>query len=49
METLFMMTDGAYSYLSSTIIKEIIRFGGSVEGMVPPAIAEQLKRKLLGT
>lgn len=49
METLFMMTDGAYSYLSSSIIKEIIRFGGSAEGMVPPAIADQLKRKLLGS
>ena len=46
METLFMMTDGAYSYLSSTIIKEIIRFGGSVDGMVPPFIAERLKQKL---
>ncbi len=49
METLFMMTDGAYSYLSSSIIKEIIRFGGSAEGMVPTAIVEQLKRKLLGS
>lgn len=48
METIFMMTDGAYSYLSSTIIKEIIRFGGSAEGMVPPAIADLLKRKLAG-
>lgn len=46
METLFMMTDGAYSYLSSTIIKEIMRFGGSVDGMVPPLIAERLKKKL---
>lgn len=46
METLFMMTDGQYSYLSSTIIKEIIRFGGTVDGMVPPHIAEELKRKL---
>lgn len=46
METVFMMTDGAYSYLSSTIIKEIIRFGGSVDGMVPPLIAERLKTKL---
>lgn len=46
METLFMMTDSGYSYLSSTIIKEISRFGGSVDGMVPPFIAERLKQKL---
>ncbi len=45
METLFMMTDSAYSYLSSTIIKEISRFGGSVEGMVPPMIAAALTTK----
>lgn len=45
METVFMMTDAAYSYLSSTIIKEIARFGGSVEGMVPPAIVEHLTHK----
>jgi pantetheine-phosphate adenylyltransferase len=46
METFFMMTDSQYSYLSSTIIKEISRFGGTVDGMVPPVIAEELKRKL---
>ncbi len=48
METIFMMTDGAYSYLSSTIIKEIVRFGGSVDGMVPDPINDELKKKLQG-
>ncbi len=46
METVFMMTDAACSYLSSTIIKEIARFGGDVTGMIPPVIAEELRNKV---
>jgi pantetheine-phosphate adenylyltransferase len=49
METIFMMTDAAYSYLSSTIIKEIVRFGGSVTGMVPEFIAADLNQKFAGS
>ena len=44
-ETMFMMTDAKYSYLSSTLIKEIVRFGGSVSSMVPPLVEEKLKEK----
>ncbi len=45
LETVFMMTDARYSYLSSTLIKEIVRFGGSVSSMVPPLVEEKLKEK----
>ncbi|MHB8232869.1 MAG: pantetheine-phosphate adenylyltransferase [bacterium] len=41
-ETIFMMTAEKYSFLSSTIVKEISRLGGDVSGMVPPAIADEL-------
>lgn len=44
-ETVFMMTNAEYSYLSSSIIKEIAGFGGSVEGLVPEVVDEYLKRK----
>ena len=44
-ETVFMMTNAEYSYLSSGIIKEVAGFGGSVKGLVPPIVEEYLKRK----
>ena len=45
-ETIFMMTNAEYSYLSSSIIKEVANFGGSVEGLVPKVVEKYLKRKL---
>lgn len=45
-ETVFMMTNAEYSYLSSSIIKEVAGFGGSVKGLVPQIVEEYLKRKL---
>ncbi|MBI3919948.1 MAG: pantetheine-phosphate adenylyltransferase [Armatimonadetes bacterium] len=46
METLFMMTQPEHGYLSSRIVKEIARFGGQVDQMVPGVVATQLKEKL---
>jgi pantetheine-phosphate adenylyltransferase len=45
-ETVFMMPAAEYSYLRASIIKEIARFGGSVEGFVPEIAKEYLTRKL---
>ena len=45
-EILYMMTEGKYAHLSSSIIKEIITFGGSGGGMIHPVVAEKLKEKL---
>jgi len=45
-ETVFMMTNAEYSYLSSSIIKEVAGFGGSVHGLVPTVVEEALKLKL---
>jgi pantetheine-phosphate adenylyltransferase len=44
-ETFFMMTEGKYSYLSSTVIKEIARLGGDISNMVPPLVAKRVKQK----
>ncbi len=41
-ETIFMMTAEKYSFLSSTIVKEISRLGGDISSMVPRAIASEL-------
>ena len=40
-ETLYLMADPQYSFLSSSGVKEIASFGGSVESLVPPAVAER--------
>lgn len=39
-ETLFMMTNSKYSYLSSSIVKEIACFGGDIKDLVPSAVYE---------
>ncbi len=45
-ETVFMMTSPDFGYLSSTLIREAARFGGSVDGLVPAPVARRLGRKL---
>lgn len=49
LETLFMMTEGKYAHLSSSIIKEVVMFGGSLSGMIHPLVEEALRKNLLGT
>lgn len=41
-DTIFFMTALEHSYLSSTLVKEIARFGGDVSRMVPPAVVRRL-------
>ncbi len=47
-ETLFMVANPAFSFLSSSIVKEVARFGGSVEGLVPAEVARRLKERIGG-
>lgn len=47
-ETFFMMTNPRYSYLSSSIVKEIARFNGSVSDLVPTVVEEALRAKYNG-
>ena len=47
-ETLFLMPRGAYTYLSSTIIKEIGRLGGDTSAFVPPLVGQALREKYHG-
>lgn len=44
-ETIFMMTNPKFSYLSSSIVKEIARFHGPVDELVPDVVQEALKSK----
>jgi len=45
-ETIFMSTDPEYLVLRSSSIKELASFGGDVSNMVPPPVADALRKKL---
>lgn len=45
-EIIYMMTEGKYAHLRSSIIKEIIAFGGSGCGMIHPVVEKKLKEKV---
>jgi len=45
-ETIFMMTSNKYSYLSSSLIKEVAKFGGCVKGLIPEVVEKELYRKI---
>ena len=45
-ETLFLTTSPVYSFLSSSLVKEVARFGGDVADFVPPVVAERLAQRL---
>jgi pantetheine-phosphate adenylyltransferase len=45
-ETLFMPTSPLYSFLSSSLVKEVATFGGDVTGLVPDLVVEKLREKL---
>jgi len=47
-ETVFMMTNPKYSYLSSSIVKEIAAYQGDVTDLVPPEVEEALRLKRRG-
>ncbi len=42
-DTFFISTSPQYSFLSSSLVKEVARFGGDVSSMVPPIVAERLR------
>jgi pantetheine-phosphate adenylyltransferase len=47
-ETVFLMADGEYSHVSSTLIKQVARFGGAdaLERFVPPELIEPIMTKM---
>ena len=47
-ETVFLMASEAHSFLSSKLVKEVIRLGGKITGLVPPSIEGRLRKRLLG-
>lgn len=45
-ESIFVMSNPAYGYVSSSIVRELAMLGGPVERLVPPCVAEALSEKL---
>lgn len=46
-ETFFMMTNNKYSFLSSSIVKDIAKYGATVSDLVPLTVEEALRKKFL--
>lgn len=44
-EAVFMMPSEEYTFLSSTLVKEVAYFGGSVKGLVPEAVEKAIREK----
>jgi len=45
-ETIFMMANEAYSFISSRMVKEVFGLGGSISGLVPPSVEARLHRRM---
>ncbi|MGV0340812.1 pantetheine-phosphate adenylyltransferase [Corynebacterium mastitidis] len=44
-DTFFLLTDEKYGYISSTLCKEVARYGGDISGLLPPHVAEAVRAK----
>ena len=47
-DTVFVPTDPEWSFLASSLVKEVARFGGDITRFVPPKVAERLRERLSG-
>lgn len=47
-ESVFVMTGEDYFFVTGKLVREVASFGGDVSGMVPPVVAEGLRRKFAG-
>jgi pantetheine-phosphate adenylyltransferase len=46
METVFMATRSEWSFISSSLVKEVAKLGGSIDGLVPSSVEKALKERL---
>ncbi len=47
-ETIFLSTDTNFSFLSSSLVKEVAKFNGEIKHMVPPAVEKDLREYFSG-
>jgi pantetheine-phosphate adenylyltransferase len=48
LDTMFVTAKPSWAFLSSSLVKEVARYGGSVEGLVPPGVAKALAERFRG-
>lgn len=48
-DTFFLLTDEKYGYISSSLLKEVAKYGGDVHGLLPDAVAHAVKEKYRNT
>ncbi|EOD00885.1 pantetheine-phosphate adenylyltransferase [Caldisalinibacter kiritimatiensis] len=48
LETFFLMTNNKYSFLSSSLVKEVAKFGGDISRVVPNVVEDAINEKLKG-
>lgn len=46
-ETVFLMSGEAYSFISSRLVKEVFGLGGSISGLVPPSVEVRLRNRIM--
>ena len=45
MDTVFVTAKPSWAFLSSSLVKEVARYGGAIEGLVPPGVAKALEER----
>ena len=45
-ETIFMMANETYSFISSRLVKEVFGLGGNISGLVPASVEERMQRRI---
>jgi pantetheine-phosphate adenylyltransferase len=48
LDTIFVTTMPSWAFLSSSLVKQVAQYGGSVEGLVPPGVSKALKERSAG-
>jgi pantetheine-phosphate adenylyltransferase len=49
LETIFLLAGEQYSFISSKLVKEVIRLGGNITGLVPPTVEQRLRERFRRT
>jgi pantetheine-phosphate adenylyltransferase len=48
LDTIFVTTMPSWAFLSSSLVRQVARYGGSVDGLVPPGVSKALKERFAG-
>jgi len=48
LDTVFVTANPSWAFLSSSLVKEVSRYGGAIDGLVPPGVAVALKERQSG-